>query len=169
MNGQQDELVTVFRSADPAAAEDAEDVRDMLVEAELTAVLVGDDYPGVPSGTWEVRVPPAHVARADLLIAASAEPPREEGDPSHDLDTEAVFDGMGATAEMEAIGIRGVLESNGIPSVLVGASVYPSLRFVVRVAKKDAPRALEALAEATAAGPAAAEEAASSSTEPAPE
>jgi hypothetical protein len=141
----------------------------MLVEADLTAVLVGDDYPGVPSGAWEVRVPPTQVARADSLIAANAEAPKEEGDPSHDLDTEVIFDAIGATAEMEALGIRAVLEANEISSVLVGASVYPNLRFVVRVAKKDAQRAQDVLAEAAAAGPAAAEEAASSSTEPAPE
>jgi hypothetical protein len=169
MSGQQDELVTIFRSADSSAAEDAEDVRDMLVEAGLTAVLVGDDYPEVPSGAWEVRVPPSQAARADELIDANAEAPQVEGDPSHDLDTESIFDGMGATAEMEAIGVRGVLEANGIPSVLVGASVYPNLRFLVRVSKKDVQRAREVLAEARAAGPAAADEAASSSTERAPE
>jgi hypothetical protein len=56
-----------------------------------------------------------------------------------------------------------VLEANGIQSVLVGAPVYPNLRFLVRVPKKDADRARQVLDEARAAGPAAAEEAAAQS------
>ncbi|MCW5977644.1 MAG: hypothetical protein KIT09_06185 [Bryobacteraceae bacterium] len=166
MNGPTDELVTVFRSADSSAAEDAEEVRDLLAEAGLNPVLAGDDAPGVPSGAWEVRVPPSEAARADAVMAASSTAPAVDGDPSPDLDPETVFDGMGATAEMEAIGVRGVLDANGISSVLVGARVYPNLRFLVRVSRKDAARARQALADARAAGPAAAEEAATGSIEP---
>lgn len=155
---EQAELVTVFRSADSSAEEDAEDVRDLLAEAGLSPVLLGDDAPGVPCGASEVRVPAGEAARAGELIAASAEFEPEAGDPSHEFDLETIFDAMGATAEMEAIGVRAVLDAYGIFSVLVGPSVYPNLRFLVRVPKKDTARAQQALAEARAAGPVAAEE-----------
>lgn len=136
----------------------------MLAEAGLDPVVLDESAPGVPEGVYEVRVPAAQAARAEELIAAaSAEPPAETGDPSHDLDLETIFDALGATAEMEAIWVRGVLEANGIQSVLVGAPVYPNLRFLVRVPKKDADRARQVLDEARAAGPAAAEEAAAQS------
>jgi len=102
-------------------------------------------------------------------MAADAAAQKEAGDPSHNLDLETIFDGMGATAEMEAIGIRGVLDASGIYSVLVGASVYPNLRFAVRVSKQDSLRAQQVLAEARAAGPAAAEEAAGASPQTPPE
>ena len=169
MNEQRDELVTIFRSADPSAADDAVEVHDMLVDAGLAPVLLSDEYPGVPRGAWEVRVPPNQAARADELIAADSATDKEPGDPSHDLDLEAIFDGIGATAEMEAIGVRGVLDASGINSVLVGASVYPNLRFVVRVSKQEALRARQVLAEARAAGPAAAEEAAGAAPDVVPE
>ena len=149
----------MFRSADHSAEEDAEDICDLLVESGLSPVVLRDDAIGVPSGTCEVRVPAEQATKADELITASAESEPEPGDPSHDLDVETIFDAVGTTAEMEAIGIRGVLEANGIPSVMVGPSVYPNLRFLVRVTKKDAARARQTLADARAAGPAAAEEA----------
>jgi hypothetical protein len=153
------ELVTVFRSADHSAREDAEDVCDLLAEAGLSPVLLGDDSPGVPSGACEVRVAPSQAAQAEATIevAASAEP--GPGDPSHEFDMETIFDGVGTTAEMEAIGVRAVLEASGIPCVLVGATPYPNLRFLVRVPRKEKERARQALAEAEAAGPAAADEA----------
>lgn len=156
---EQPELVTVFRSADSSAVEDAEEVRDLLTEGGLSPVLLQDDAIGVPSGACEVRVPDGEAARADELLAACATSEPEPGDPSHELDLETVFDAVGATAEMEAIGIRGVLDANGVSCVLVGPSVYPNLRFLVRVPKKDVDRAQQVLAEARAAGPAAAEEA----------
>jgi len=154
-----EQLVAVFRSADPSAREEAEDIRDLLAEDGLSPVLVGDDSVGVPTGTFEVRVPAGQSARADEIIAAAATEEPAPGDPSHQFDMETIFDAVGTTAEMEAIGLRSVLEANGIPSVMVGASVYPSLRFQVRVPKNEMERARQALAEAEAAGPAAAEEA----------
>ena len=156
---EQSELVTMFRSADASADEDAEDVRDLLTEGGLSPVLLRDDAIGVPSGACEVRVPAGEAARADEILAACAASDPEPGDPSHEFDLETIFDAVGTTAEMEAIGIRGVLEANGISCVLVGPSVYPNLRFLVRVPKKDADRAQQVLAEARAAGPSAAEEA----------
>ncbi len=160
---EQRELVVVFRSGDHSAAEDAEEIREMLADAGLEPVVLDESAPGVPAGVYEVRVPASQAARAEELIAAGVEPPAEAGDPSHDLDLETIFDALGATAEMEAIWVRGVLEANGIPSVLVGAPVYPNLRFLVRVPKNEADRARQVLDEARAAGPAAAEEAAAQS------
>lgn len=153
------ELVIVFRSADSSAREDAEEARDLLVEGGLSPVLLGDDAPGVPSGAWEVRVPAEQVARAEAILAASATAAPVRGDPSHDLDTVTIFDALGATAEMEALGIRAVLEANEIPAVFVGPTVYPNLRFLVRVPRKYKELAEQVLAEAQAAGPSAADEA----------
>jgi hypothetical protein len=79
--------------------------------------------------------------------------------PSSDLDLVTVFEADGATGEMESMEVQAVLEANGIPAVTVGASVIPSLPFEVRVPKEHLERALIAIAEAQAAGPAAAEEA----------
>jgi hypothetical protein len=84
---------------------------------------------------------------------------QEVTDPSSDMDMVTVFEADGTTAEMEAMGIRAVLESNDIPAITVGTSCIPSLPFEVRVPKEDLDRALSAIAEAQAAGPAAAEEA----------
>ena len=156
---EQPGWVTVFRSADTSAQADAEVLRDLLADAGLSPVLLGDDAPGVPAGAYEVRVPPEEASRADQIVAASPEPPPEFVDASHDLDTETIFDAMGSTAELEALAIRGVLDVNGIPSVLVSGPQYPNLQFVVRVPKIYAERARRALEEAQAAGPDAAEEA----------
>jgi hypothetical protein len=156
---QEPQLVTVFRSADESAGEDAREIRDLLAEAGLSPVVVEDDAPGVPSGACEVRVPAEEADRADEVIAAVPGLAPEDVDPSHELDLEAIFDAVGVTAEMEAMSIRGVLEANGIPSFLVGAPQYPNLRFLVRVPKKYTVHAQRVLAEARAAGPRAAEEA----------
>jgi hypothetical protein len=60
-------------------------------------------------------------------------------------------------SEVEAIGIRNLLESNGIRALLVGNSVLPNLPFEVRVARDEEDRARRAIAEAERAGPAAAD------------
>ena len=60
---------------------------------------------------------------------------------------------------MEATGIKNVLESNGIASVLVGDSVLPNLAFDVRVARDQVERARQLIAEAETVGRAAADEA----------
>jgi hypothetical protein len=84
---------------------------------------------------------------------------QEATDPSSEMDMVPVFEADGTTAEMEAMGIQAILESNGIPAMTVGTSCIPSLPFEVRVPKEDLDRALSAIADAQAAGPAAAEEA----------
>jgi hypothetical protein len=84
---------------------------------------------------------------------------QNDGDSSHEMDLVEIFRGIGATAELEAMSIRAVLESSGVDCILVGTSELPNLPFRVQVPAKDFERAKEVLLEAQAAGPAAAEEA----------
>lgn len=80
-------------------------------------------------------------------------------DASHELDLVTFFSSSNHTAEMEATAIHSILEANGIPSVLVGASSIPSLEFQVQVPRSSLEEAERVVAEAKAAGPAAAAEA----------
>jgi hypothetical protein len=153
------ELTTVYRSADSTAQEDAEAVRDLLSEAGLAPVLLDDGAPGVPAGAYEVRVPADQAERAEDLVRAAEQAPVEAGDPSHDMDLVTIFSGLGANAEVEALGMRAVLDADGIPTVFVSPPQYPNLRFVVKVPRKHVERARQVIAEALAAGPQAAEEA----------
>jgi hypothetical protein len=145
---------------DDGAKAEAASVRDLLERAGIPAVAVDEHAPDVVEGAIEIRVHPENQARAEALIAKAPDDDElAEPDPSHQYDQEAVFSGEGITAEMEALGIQGVLSANGIGSMIVGSSSLPILRFEVRVAAEDYARAVEVLAEARAAGPAAAEEA----------
>jgi hypothetical protein len=151
------DLVTVYRSMDPDAAEDADCIVELLTDAGIQAVLRDDSAPGVPEGVFEVRVPTADAARAEQIIAENPLPDEaEEVDPSSDLDLETL---VGATSEMEAMGIKNLLESNGIAAVLVGDSVLPNFPFEVRVARDQVGRARILIADAEKRGPAAADEA----------
>lgn len=151
------DLIAVYRSMDADAKEDAESIVELLRDAGIQAVLDDDSAPGVPEGVFEVRVPAADAARAEELIAENPPPEEaEEVDPSSDLDLETI---IGATSEMEAMGIKNLLDSNGIAAVLVGDSVLPNFPFEVRVARDQAERARILIADAEARGPAAAAEA----------
>jgi hypothetical protein len=83
----------------------------------------------------------------------------ETGDPSHEMDLEPVFQAVGAEAEMEAIAVHSVLQSNGIEAVLIGSSSLPNFPFEVRVPHEQVDEANALIEEARASGPAAAEEA----------
>ena len=99
------------------------------------------------------------------------DPEREEEQPvgqpggdvpltSHALDMVTIWTseaGM-VTSEMEADMIRGVLESNDIPVMVVGASQYPNLGFEVKVPRGKVKEAEELIDQAEAAGPDAATE-----------
>jgi hypothetical protein len=161
MAEQGEELVTVFRSADDSAETDANAVRELLVEAGFSAEVFGDDTPGVVGGSFEVRVPPSEASRAEQFIAENQETVEESEriNPSHEFDLVTIFSSQNVDAESEVIAIRGVLDANGIPSLLAGNIPYPNLPFEIKVAKEDVERAERAIAEARAAGPAAAEEA----------
>jgi hypothetical protein len=66
---------------------------------------------------------------------------------------------------MEAGAIHGLLEANGIPSIIVGAPQIPSLEFQVQVPRARLEEAERVLADARDAGPAAAAEAESAGEE----
>ncbi len=71
----------------------------------------------------------------------------------------ALFSSSNVDAEMEANTIHSILEASGIPSMVVGASVIPSLEFQVQVPRENLEAAEQVIAEARAAGPDAAAEA----------
>ena len=154
------DLVTVFRSADEDAQDDAAEIAEMLKSEGIEATVLDDRAPGVPEGAWEVRVPKADTARAETLIAGM--PERLNPDESHDLDLVTVYqsgDGS-AEGEMEALMVKDVLEAAGIYAVLVGGDVpIPSLNHQVKVARERADEARRVIAEAQSGGAAAAEKA----------
>jgi hypothetical protein len=157
--GADKELVTIFRSMDSSASDEANEIGSLLEEAGLEPVVQDDTAPDVPAGAFVVKVPEDQAMRADEILENAQELEPEAGDPSHSMDLETIFSAMGATAEMEALGIRNVLDANGIPTVYVSPPQYPNLRFVVRVPQKYFSRAEQVLADARAAGPEAADEA----------
>jgi hypothetical protein len=161
MNGQP-QMVTVFRTMEMDSKQACKSVADALSAAGLSPVMLDDRALGVPSGVCEVQVPADQQERAEQLLATP--PPPEEagaGNPTADMDiSETIFHSEGsATAEFEALEIKALLEANNIPAIIVGDSVLPNLPFEVRVAKKDAERALELIEELTNGGPEAAEQA----------
>ncbi|HJT87309.1 MAG TPA: DUF2007 domain-containing protein [Bryobacteraceae bacterium] len=87
-------------------------------------------------------------------------------DTSHALDMVTLFSSSNVDAEMEATAIHSILEAEGIPSMVVGATVIPSLEFQVQVPRARLEEAERILDEARAAGPTAAEEAEEASEEP---
>jgi hypothetical protein len=91
------------------------------------------------------------------------EPESGTVDTSHDLDLVPFFSSSNVDAEMEAMSIHAILQANGIPSVMVGTSQIPSLEFQVQVPRANFADAERAVAEARAAGPEAADEAAEAS------
>jgi hypothetical protein len=87
------------------------------------------------------------------------EPESETVDISHELDLVPFFRSSSHDAEMEAMSIHAILQSNNIPSVLVGPSQIPSLEFQVQVPRNLLDDAERVVADARAAGPEAADEA----------
>ena len=77
---------------------------------------------------------------------------------SHALDMVPLYDSSTVDAELEADVIRGVLDSNGIPSVVKRGGPFP-LYFQVLVPRGKVREAQRLLDEARAAGPEAAAEA----------
>jgi hypothetical protein len=149
--------VTIFRSTDESADNDAWGVTELLCAQGFHAEAVE------ANGGWEVRVPAAEGSEAakaaenisfhDIDEDALDEEPE---DPSHDMDLVTVAHTDGAMGEMEATTIEAILDANGIQALVVGDSILPNLGFEVRVPREDRPKAEAAIAEAQAAGPAAA-------------
>jgi hypothetical protein len=152
-------FITVYRSADMNAEQDATAIRNLLTRNGLDAQLADDQAAGVVEGSWEVRVPAEQGAQAETLISQVDQDDPGRADPSHELDMVTIRRTDGATGELEALGIKGILDSNGISSVIVGNATLPNLSFFVNVSKSDLEAAQAAIADAEAAGPAAAVEA----------
>ena len=93
---------------------------------------------------------------------------RDQDQPltSHALDMVALYDSSTVDAEMEADVIRGLLDTNGIPSLVRRGGPYPSLGFQVLVPRGKVMEAKQLIEEAQAAGPEAAAEAEAASEEP---
>ena len=88
------------------------------------------------------------------------EPEAEDAvDISHDLDMVPLYDSLTVDAEIEAEVIQGILQVNGVPSIMVSAAVYPNLGFTVKVPRARLEEARRLVDEAQAAGPEAAAEA----------
>ncbi len=78
---------------------------------------------------------------------------------SAELDLVTVFQSAGSLSEMEDLSVQALLESNGIDAVLIGDTRLPNFPEEVRVPREDFNRAEKLIADALAAGPAAAAEA----------
>lgn len=73
--------------------------------------------------------------------------------PNNEDDLVTVFSmSEGGTNEMEVQTVQQLLESSGIPTVLVGDSPLPNFSEEIRVAKSDAERAEQIIADALAMG-----------------
>lgn len=84
-------------------------------------------------------------------------------DPDRDESTGeemvTMFSSSTVDAEMEANNIHFILEANGVPSLVVGSSVIPSLEFQVQVPRAHLEEARKVIDDARKAGPEAAAEA----------
>jgi hypothetical protein len=86
------------------------------------------------------------------------DPAQDEILNTHALDMVALPNGS-VTTEIEADMIRGVLDANGIPSMVTTAPEIPSLGFDVKVPRGRLTEAERLIEEARASGPEAAAEA----------
>ena len=69
-----------------------------------------------------------------------------------------VFSSSNHDAEMEAMAIKGVLDSNGIPAMVIGPSVLPIFEFQVQVPQHLLEQARQLIREARQDGRRAADE-----------
>jgi Putative prokaryotic signal transducing protein len=83
-------------------------------------------------------------------------PDESSVDTSSDLDMVDLYRSPTVGSEIEADIIRGILDSNGIPTLMSRAIGYPSLGFKVQVHRRNVREATRLIEEAQAAGPAAA-------------
>ncbi|MCC7176576.1 MAG: DUF2007 domain-containing protein [Bryobacterales bacterium] len=81
----------------------------------------------------------------------------EQLDTSEDLDLVQAFYSAEHDAQMKAELVRGLLESAGVPAVIVEGAAMPNLPAEVRVPKARLEDALRLIAESEAAGPGAAD------------
>jgi hypothetical protein len=86
-------------------------------------------------------------------------------DTSHDLDMVPLFSSATIDAEVEADMIRGILEANGIPSIVWRGTSIPPLGVEVQVPRSWVDEARRVIAEQEEAGPEAAAEGEAASEE----
>jgi len=135
---------------DPSAEEDCRTVVKTLERSHIPAMLLSDRDRGVPEGVWEVQVGSGDAARAERIIATNP-PEVNEINPSHELDLVTVYEsGTPITGKIEMMGIKALLEANGIMSISNGDSVQPELPFSLNVAREQAAEAKRLIAEARA-------------------
>lgn len=70
----------------------------------------------------------------------------------------AVFSSSNHDGELEAMAVKGVLDSSDIPAMIVGPAVLPNLEFQVQVPVELLQRAREVIRDARQGGSKAAEE-----------
>jgi len=70
----------------------------------------------------------------------------------------AVFSSSNHDAEMEAMAVKGVLDANGIPAIMVGPHMLPNLEFQVQVPEHLLGEAQQLLKDARHGGRRAADE-----------
>lgn len=81
-------------------------------------------------------------------------------DPSHSLDMVPLYFSQTIEAASEAEVLRGILESNGIPSLMTNeAPQFPNLGYILSVPRDRVEEARRLIEEQRAAGPEAAAEA----------
>src|SRR4051812_32075440 len=107
-----------------------------------------------------------HILRYPEVMAQ--DPQGEHGDEdvrdgavntSRDLDMVSLYRSSTVDAGIEADILRGILDSHGIPTLVLRASGYPSLGFEVKVHRENLREAERLIEEARLAGPGAAAEA----------
>jgi hypothetical protein len=86
-------------------------------------------------------------------------------DTSPDFDMVTLYSSQTVDSEIEADVIRGVLESNGIPTIVSSMAACPNLGIEVKVPQARVEEAKRLIGEALAAGPEAAAEAEAASEE----
>ncbi|HUB32004.1 MAG TPA: hypothetical protein VMA31_03210 [Bryobacteraceae bacterium] len=87
------------------------------------------------------------------------QPDKDPLDTSHDLDMVPLYFSQTIEAESEAEVLRGVLESNGIPSSISDPPIYPNLGILIYVPRGRVEEALRVIEEHREGGPEAAAEA----------
>jgi hypothetical protein len=70
----------------------------------------------------------------------------------------AVFSSSNHDGEMEAMAVKGVLDSNDIPAIIVGPHILPNLEFQVQVPEHLLTQARQLIREARQGGRSAADE-----------
>ena len=88
----------------------------------------------------------------------SGQPAEEHVNTSHDLDMVTLYTANAIDSEVEASVLKSLLESNGIPALVIG-SPYPNLGYQIQVPRAQSEEARRLFEEAQAAGPEAAAEA----------